>query len=522
MPTHEQKLHIARVVSLIASTLISLAAGTNLAERLNLSATESNMIWDAHRQQRTQAVVDYRRRNAILWILPNAPRSMVNGEGYLEVWSLCFFALLTGIGSCCGFGAALKMAAVNWPKHRGTATAIPLAAFGLSAFVFSSLSSWLFPGNTESFLLVLAVATSSIVLLLFPFCRQVPVSTGYGSVPSSDPDEDGLYRTKSNENHSGRFDDDEPGTSTPRQDPRHSRSPSSPIPNDEPRPRSPNERTSLFSRSSTNEDSSTHDKLAQRTGRGRRDSSGAILDGCSDLVHRLDIRGWELMKSIDFWLLFIMIGALTGVGLMTINNIGHNAQVLWSEYDPTKSPEYVQKRQGMHVSILSIGSFTGRMVSGISSDLLLRLYNLPRLYLILLSSFLFFIAVLLAILITSPLYLFWVSSLNGLAYGMLFGVSPTIVSEAFGVNGLSTNWGAMTISCVIAGNVLNLLYGRVFDGNSQLGEEGRKVCLKGNGCYRGAYWGALVVTGLGAMVAVVMLGRMRRLQELGVRRRSVG
>jgi MFS family permease len=182
---------------------------------------------------------------------------------------------------------------------------------------------------------------------------------------------------------------------------------------------------------------------------------------------------------------------------------------------PCPSPIYQPTHHTIYIP-------TANTCPGISSDLLLRLYNLPRLYLILLSSFLFFIAVLLAIIITSPLYLFWVSSLNGLAYGMLFGVSPTIVSEAFGVNGLSTNWGAMTISCVIAGNVLNLLYGRVFDGNSQLGEEGRKVCLKGNGCYRGAYWGALAVTLLGAGVAVVMVGRMRRLQELGVRRRSVG
>jgi len=34
---------------------------------------------------------------------------MVNGQGYLSVGALCFFSTLTGIGSCCSFGCALKM-----------------------------------------------------------------------------------------------------------------------------------------------------------------------------------------------------------------------------------------------------------------------------------------------------------------------------------------------------------------------------------------------------------------------------
>ena len=33
---------------------------------------------------------------------------MVAGEGFLGVPALCFFSTLTGIGSCCSFGGALK------------------------------------------------------------------------------------------------------------------------------------------------------------------------------------------------------------------------------------------------------------------------------------------------------------------------------------------------------------------------------------------------------------------------------
>jgi hypothetical protein len=34
---------------------------------------------------------------------------MVNGQGYMGVRALCFFSTLTGVGSCCAFGGALKM-----------------------------------------------------------------------------------------------------------------------------------------------------------------------------------------------------------------------------------------------------------------------------------------------------------------------------------------------------------------------------------------------------------------------------
>jgi hypothetical protein len=77
------------------------------------------------------------------------------------------------------------------------------------------------------------------------------------------------------------------------------------------------ESSSLFSRSSDEE---------EECGDDMRDSkqllpSGAVLDGCSDPVHHVDIRGWALVRSIDFWLIFTMLGSLTGVGLMTIKYV---------------------------------------------------------------------------------------------------------------------------------------------------------------------------------------------------------
>ena len=43
---------------------------------------------------------------------------------------------------------------------------------------------------------------------------------------------------------------------------------------------------------------------------------------------RADITGLQLLRTGDFWLLFLMLGLLTGIGLMTINNIGNDVSLL--------------------------------------------------------------------------------------------------------------------------------------------------------------------------------------------------
>ena len=183
-----------------------------------------------------------------------------------------------------------------------------------------------------------------------------------------------------------------------------------------------------------------------------------------------------------------MLGLMTGIGLMTINNIGNDAQALWKHYSPTTSPAFIEKRQQMHVSIISFGSFSGRLLSGIGSDLLVSKLNRSRFWCLFVSAIIFTIANFLATAISNPNLLILVSTLTGLAYGFLFGVYPSLVAHAFGVNGLSQNWGTMTLAPVITGNIYNILYGRVYDSHSVVEENGDRECLEGLECYRAAYW----------------------------------
>lgn len=216
--------------------------------------------------------------------------------------------------------------------------------------------------------------------------------------------------------------------------------------------------------------------------------------------HKPDITGLRLLTTPKFWHLFILLALLCGVGLMTINNIGNNARALWRHYDDTASHDFIQQRQLMHVSILSVMSFCGRLLSGIGSDWLTH-HGLSRYIALVGSGGLFVAAQVVALGIEDPNELFWLSGLTGLAYGALFGVYPALVADAFGPTGMGINWGAMTMAPVISGNVFNLAYGRILDGNSYFEGDGKgggeEVCREGRECYRGAYWITLVASAVG-------------------------
>jgi hypothetical protein len=98
----------------------------------------------------------------------------------MSVALLSFCSFLSGVGSCSAFQAALKVATLNWPTHRGTATAFPLAAFGLSAFFYTFIAGVAFPGNTSSLLVLLSFGTSMVVLAALPFLHVVDHQTGTG------------------------------------------------------------------------------------------------------------------------------------------------------------------------------------------------------------------------------------------------------------------------------------------------------------------------------------------------------
>ncbi|KAJ4300235.1 hypothetical protein N0V88_002907 [Collariella sp. IMI 366227] len=533
----DRQIHRARVVSSVAATLISLACGTNyvysawapqFADKLHLTTTEINWIGLAGNMGMYSMGVPVG-----LFVDNRGPRpaviagSLCLGLGYFpfrhaydsasgSVPILCIFAYLTGLGGCMAFSAAVKTSALNWPHHRGTATAFPLAAFGLSAFFFSLFGGVLFPGDTSAFLTLLAVGTFCMTFVGFFFLKVYPHAS-YHSLPTGAPglaDSQRLHRTLSEEDkaprRSGgrRSPDAEPGTSpnttytTPQPGSSQDAAPAAdridveaalPYPSDG-TPQDvevADETSSLMSKSSSSSSSSSMaaDVYIQNS-----------VD--KDRSHRVDIRGWRLLSNVDFWQLFCIMGILAGIGLMTINNIGHDVNALWKYYDHMVDEAFLVHRQQMHVSILSIGSFCGRLLSGVGSDFLVKSLHANRAWCLVIACVVFCIAQLSAITITNPHLLGLVSSLSGLGYGFLFGVFPSIVAESFGIRGLSQNWGFMTLSPVISGNIFNLLYGAIFDGHTVVGPDGDRSCPDGLDCYRNAYLVTLAACGLGIVVTL--------------------
>lgn len=223
------------------------------------------------------------------------------GSGSLP--AMCFFSFLTGLGGCSAFAASIKTSALNWPHHRGTATGVPLAAFGLSAFFFSIFSQYVLPGDTGDFLMLLATGTSGLVFVSFFFLRVLPHSH-YTAVSTSDPNT--LSRTKSEDSKSrgGRV-RVEPGKSTPTS--AHSKGGflnANDVGEEVPE---------IVPCADTDETSSLMSKDSSIPDEGSEEVTVA-----KDRSHRVDIRGLAMLPLAEFWLLFVSMGIMTGIGLMTI------------------------------------------------------------------------------------------------------------------------------------------------------------------------------------------------------------
>ena len=67
-----------------------------------------------------------------------------------------------------------------------------ISGFGLSAFFFSTISHWLFAGNTSAFLLLLALGTSCPMIMGFFLVRPIPLpeQEGYEIVEDGEDEPD--------------------------------------------------------------------------------------------------------------------------------------------------------------------------------------------------------------------------------------------------------------------------------------------------------------------------------------------
>ena len=141
---------------------------------------------------------------------------------------------------------------------------------------------------------------------------------------------------------------------------------------------------------------------------------------------------------------------LTDSPLIDINNVGSISQALYAKAHTVYDDVEASKWQAAQVSILSLGNFAGRIligdvctpltcviltnfVPGLVSDFVHTRLRLPRAYCLCIVSTLFIISQTIAIMVSSVETLWVATLLLGFAYGSLFGSSPTIIIDWFGL-----------------------------------------------------------------------------------------
>ncbi|KAI0337334.1 MFS general substrate transporter [Trametopsis cervina] len=543
---------LVRLSTLLVSLLVSLGSGTNyvfsaygpqLSSRLHLSHTQQNIvglsgnigvyatapIWGV--------IVDSRGPKPLLLLAFFSLLIGYNGmrhffdaglpEGATDISLLSFCALvvcgfLTGIGGNGGLASAMNSTAKSFPEgSRATVTGLVISGFGLSAFLFSTIAHVIFPGNTSEFLLVLAIGTSLPMVLGFFFVRPIPLpQPEYSHLPEDGDDSDeevftvetppAFRRDHSRTHLLGQrgpepyLDDD----SLPQPvESQHSQASSDYV--------VPVESGVALSPSRTNTRHRSRSSLA-RLPVGSHKSYGGVPN----------IRGAALASSRRFWLLFTITSLLSGTGLMYINNVGSITQALFAKGDPEFDERKAAQWQATQVSTVSIANCLGRVLIGVIADFTKNNLHYPRSFCMALVASTFIISQLTVYNIDNIADLWRGSALLGLAYGGLFGLFPSLVIEWFGLAHFSENWGFVSLSPLLGGNIFSIAFGRNLDAHAPAepqdsvpgpnstftaaslgaraipGSDASHQCLLGRECYAGSLLMTITACSLALCLAI--------------------
>ncbi|GLB33202.1 putative MFS general substrate transporter [Lyophyllum shimeji] len=494
-------ISVPRFTTLIASLLVTLSSGTNyvysayapqLGSRLGITHTQLNIvglggnigvyssgpIWGR--------IVDLRGPRILLASSFALLLAGYSGIRYIydsgipassttiSTFTFCVLVVcsfMTGSGGNAGLTSAVNSTAKTFPdKARATTTGIVISGFGLSAFLFSTISRVEFAGNTSSFLLLLSLGTSIPMIIGYFFIRPIPL-------PPTDPVagvEQGGSRSESDAlNH---------------------------------------------------EDSENHALLASEEDLPiapvQLSRRAALSQGLLPNVY-----GRKLWTSKDFWLLFTILSLLSGTGLMFINNVGSMSQALYAKSTPIYDPVEAARWQADQVSMISLLNFLGRIFIGLVTDYGKNRYGLPRSYSLGLVSFFFFISQVMAANVDDIRNLWMASAMLGLAHGSVFSLFPNVCLEWFGMPHFSENWGYLSISPIFAGNLFSVAFGRNLDAHETTPTESLASstsvavgqCTLGRQCYVDAIYLTAASCFIAMLLSVLAGWRDRQKLEMGAR-----
>ena len=299
---------------------------------------------------------------------------------------IVFLNLMTGLGNSGAFTAAMNAQAKSWGgNRRGSATALVLSGFGLSAFFYSSLSHTLFPGNTADYLLLLAWGSAASFLIGLAVVRILPPQelaphvagledgADYAPLSTTSADEDDTqegeharrksHRPRSSISYSRRrtssdlsaivyarsselahTDTEESSDEAEGEDQEDYHD------EDDARNNIQQDGTAMNTRNkpsaeltgaeaaqhATSADPEALRRMRRKSKRRAKARAGANAanngDGLAGEHYHadaIDVTGFALLKRVDFILLFLIMAFISGAGLLLINNVGTITRTLW-------------------------------------------------------------------------------------------------------------------------------------------------------------------------------------------------
>ena len=199
--------------------------------------------------------------------------------------------------------------------------------------------------------------------------------------------------------------------------------------------------------------------------------------------------GWKkMMRTPQFWLLWIMYFCGAGVGLMLIGQVN-----TFTKEAGLKELSFIS------LMVLAIGNGAGRIVAGMLSD---RIGRTATMLLV------FFVQALalgaMIMLVSNPVVamLFIVVGIAGFNYGACLSVFPSAAKDYFGLKNFGLNYGIVFTAWGVGGFVLTRVAGLVKDAT---------------GSYVGAF-----LTGIGALVLAMILTFVTKPPHQGKEIESIG
>lgn len=452
---------------------------------------------------------------------------------------ICVSMAFVGLGSITAYFSTLKAAQANFPKHRGAAGAFPASAYGLSATIFSVIAATFFSDDTKGLLLFLSLCCGAVAFvgsffvhvfidhdeddentvgetsaLLRPqelLRTSSEVSLTNPDLTSSSSAMKSLYFGEKANSLRGSFSFWGIGQRTPRSSVSSVSSDIAPLLQNlrEQNQLQPANANPFMSRSNSSGSlagmGSSSNLVALKKIQALKTKS---VDGKKRSNAPLAIIKRRLSNKL-FLTHYLVVGLASGIGQMYIYSVGF---VVTAQYYSGKSPGILElasslqepfvfsslikilggvtapgsaaSLQALQVSIISIASFSGRLVSGFLSDFIYKKFHIQRLWIVLVTTMLLALGQFISIInVNNPHLISLASAIIGASYGLTFGTYPAVIADKFGTKTFSTTWGLICTGPLFTLFVLNKYFGRIYD--SQTETDG--ICYKGNGCYKGAF-----------------------------------